>query len=380
MGWLEIQEDSVNQLRSALDSLHIGLLQTENLVKKLEESVALILTFYSMRLRSPYYLTRNSTAALVALAVAVCALFLYRKRLRKVRNKEKLDVALVRDSRIGRHSIDHSDWETIRKIGAGSFANVFAAVDHKTGKIFAVKSIWKKNIKFAAKIMEDFEKEVNILIKLSHPNIVKYLGTSSDEEHFHMHLEFVSGGSLEDMLLTKPKINLSLATNYGRQVLKGLAYLHENEVIHRDLKPANVLVNAQGQVKIADFGASYDLASATHSRATFVGTPFFMSPEVITSGKHTTASDIWGFGVLVFKLVTGQLPFKVRDVPSLLLHLAGRTATVHWPEGVTIPDHFQDLVRKTLIYQAEMRPTARDLLRHPFFVKTESQKPGELSV
>merc|ERR1712098_587156 len=106
-------------------------------------------------------------------------------------------------------------------------------------------------------------------------------------------------------------------------MLAGLAFIHEKQNIHRDIKPGNVLISVNGQVKLADFGTAFNLSVLTHTVAqTLCGTPAFIAPEVVRKDKHTTSTDIWSMGVLMFNMITGKIPYKTKDKYALLLSLA----------------------------------------------------------
>lgn len=187
-----------------------------------------------------------------------------------------------------------------------------------------------------------------------------------------MYLELVSGGSLEDVMYPtggeQTQLSLFAAHNYGNQILSGLEYLHANAVIHRDLKPGNFLVTTEGELKLADFGASFDMGSMTRNyNQTTVGTPMYMAPEVVIRDNHTTASDVWSFGVMMFEMVTGKLPFESKNAPRLMLELAAGTLDIEWPKFTSLPDHFRDLIERCLLTNPSARPTVTQLLKHPFF-------------
>jgi len=199
-----------------------------------------------------------------------------------------------------------------------------------------------------------------------------------------MYLELVTGGSLEERVYPEKrgrrKLGVRMAQDYGKQILKGLEYLHANAVVHRDLKPANVLIDNIGIIKLADFGASFDMGamSRNYSHQTTIGTPHYMAPEVIIREKHTTASDVWSFGVMMFEMVTGHLPFESKNAPQLMMQLSQGKVEIEWPKEV-LPNHVRDLVEKCMHPNPRKRPSAKKLLKDPFFIKQISRMETSMS-
>merc|ERR1711964_103342 len=265
--------------------------------------------------------------------------------------------------------IDHGDWKLARKLGEGSFGQVFAAVNYQTGSQFAIKSIWISG-KEGEKALSNTMSETILLTKLDHPHIVKYLGCHMDDHYFYMYMELVSGGSLDGMMYESvsndAKLSLPLVRNYARQCLEGLLYLHRNGVVHRDLKPGNVLVTVEGKLKLADFGCSYDLSQLCQAtKQTTVGTPAYMAPEVVTKDPHTTASDIWSFGAMFFEMVTGDLYFGDKSPNALFMELASGTVKIAWPKYMQ--RDAKNLIKWCLNTTPTLRPSAKELLEHKFF-------------
>merc|ERR1711964_710526 len=189
------------------------------------------------------------------------------------------------------------------------------------------------------------------------------------DSYFYMYLELVSGGSLRDLLKQyRGPLDVALARNYGQQMLKGLTFLHSKEVVHRDLKPANVLITTEGVLKLADFGTAFDLSALTRTAEgkiqTFCGTPPFMSPEVVRREEYTTASDVWSFGVLMFEMLTGRLPFEQKGIRELLNEIACGSNRPAWPSDHRVHINLRLLVVGCLARDSAMRPSAESLLNN----------------
>jgi len=222
------------------------------------------------------------------------------------------------------------------------------------------------------------ESEIKTLSKLKHNNIVKYYGAMSTKEGFFMYMEYVSGGTLEARIKDLGKLDANLVKIYTAQMIRGLAFMHSNHVIHRDLKPANVLISVDGQVKLADFGTAFDLSALTHTvQQTFCGTPAFIAPEVVRKDKHTTSTDIWSLGVIIYNMITGDIPFKARDKYALLLQIGNGSIAVNYPPDC--PKVFQELIAECLQFSPLKRPTAYDLLQRPIFSNPNTGEPSPVS-
>lgn len=208
---------------------------------------------------------------------------------------------------------------------------------------------------------------MKLLKNLSHPNIVRYLGTVREENTLNILLEFVPGGSISSLLSKFGSFPEAVIRMYTKQLLQGLDYLHQNKIIHRDIKGANILVDNKGCIKLADFGASKQVAKlATMTAAkSMKGTPYWMAPEVIVQTGHSFSADIWSVGCTVIEMATGKPPWSGQYQEVAALFHVGTTKS-HPP----IPEHLsleaKDFLLKCLQEEPSLRPTASDLLQHPF--------------
>nr|XP_010932081.1 mitogen-activated protein kinase kinase kinase NPK1 [Elaeis guineensis]XP_010932082.1 mitogen-activated protein kinase kinase kinase NPK1 [Elaeis guineensis]XP_019708706.1 mitogen-activated protein kinase kinase kinase NPK1 [Elaeis guineensis] len=268
-------------------------------------------------------------------------------------------------------------WRKGELIGCGAFGHVYMGMND-SGELLAVKqvSIGTSNAskeKAQAHIRE-LEEEVKLLKNLSHPNIVRYLGTVREEDTLNIFLEFVPGGSISSLLGKFGSFPESVIRTYTKQLLQGLEYLHRNGIIHRDIKGANILVDNKGCIKLADFGASKQVAKlATMNAAkSMKGTPYWMAPEVILQTGHSFSADIWSVGCTVIEMATGKPPWSQQYEEFAALFHIGTTKS-HPP----IPEHLsseaKDFLSKCLQKEPNLRPTASDLLQHPF-VSEEIQR------
>ncbi|XP_058192673.1 mitogen-activated protein kinase kinase kinase NPK1-like [Rhododendron vialii] len=262
-------------------------------------------------------------------------------------------------------------WRRGELIGCGAFGRVYMGMNLDSGELLAVKqvSIASNASKDKAQAhIRELEEEVKLLKNLSHPNIVRYLGTAREEESLNILLEFVPGGSISSLLGKFGSFPESVIRMYTKQLLLGLEYLHENGIMHRDIKGANILVDNKGCIKLADFGASkkvVELATITGAKS-MKGTPYWMAPEVILQTGHSFSADIWSVGCTVIEMATGKPPWsqQYQEEVAALFHIG--TTKSHPP----IPEHLsveaKDFLLKCLQKEPNLRLSALDLLQHPF--------------
>jgi thiamine kinase-like enzyme len=200
-------------------------------------------------------------------------------------------------------------------LGAGAFGRVYLGMNINNGGLIAIKQIpikGNKNKKTSA--LKEVIKEINLMKSLNHENIVRYLGAEESNEYLQIYLEYVSGGSIQQLLSKFKKFQESVVILYTKQILSGLKYLHDNDIIHRDIKGGNILLTENGVIKLADFGHSKSL-NELDSKKSYKGTPFWMSPEIARNFQYSKSSDIWALGCTIVEMLTGKPPYPK------LLHL-----------------------------------------------------------
>ncbi|KAL8162671.1 hypothetical protein V2J09_014160 [Rumex salicifolius] len=265
-------------------------------------------------------------------------------------------------------------WRKGELIGCGGFGRVYMGMNLDSGELLAVKQVCLpakgvSNVKTQAHIKE-LEEEVKLLKNLSHPNIVRYLGTATDSEALNILLEFVPGGSIYSLLEKFGSFPESVLRIYTKQLLLGLEYLHSNGIMHRDIKGANILADNNGCIKLADFGASkkvVELATMTGAKS-MKGTPFWMAPEVIRQTGHNFSADIWSVGCTVIEMATGRPPWSQQHPEACMAAALYHIGNAKSPPP--IPDHLsataKDFLLKCLQIEPSLRPSASELLQHPF--------------
>nr|GMD76194.1 mitogen-activated protein kinase kinase kinase 1-like [Ipomoea batatas] len=253
-------------------------------------------------------------------------------------------------------------WQKGQLLGRGSFGSVFEGIADG-GFFFAVKEVSLLDQgDDARQSIHQLEQEIALLSQFEHDNIVQYFGTDKDDSKLYIFLELVSQGSLLS-LYQKYHLRDSQVSAYTRQILLGLKYLHDRDVVHRDIKCANILVDAAGSVKLADFG----LAKATklNDVKSCKGTAFWMAPEVVNrrNSGYGLAADIWSLGCTVLEMLTRQFPYCHLEHIQALFKI-GRGEPPHVPN--TLSGDAQDFIHRCLQVDPNARPTASQLLDHPF--------------
>ncbi|OMJ65391.1 hypothetical protein SteCoe_38314 [Stentor coeruleus] len=264
-------------------------------------------------------------------------------------------------------------WQTSEIIGQGSFGRVLFAANMETGELMALKEIPIIEFSYgtAHERIKEIQEEVEILSKLSHKNIVRYLGTRRDDGYLRIFMEYVAGGSISTLLHKYGKFNETLLRVYAQQILEGLEYLHWNKIIHRDIKGANVLVGNDGVCKLADFGSAKRIISVEDKSefTSLKGTTNWMAPEVMRQEGHGRFADIWSLGCLLVEMATGKPPwyYKTNQI-AVFMHVC---TTEDTPE---LPNEISQVAKEFILSCFRRRPCDRPnvckLLNHPFIKYT----------
>ena len=260
----------------------------------------------------------------------------------------------------------HFTYSVSTMIATGGFSNVYLGLCHSTGELVCLK---QPAHGYSEEHITAMEAEVATLRTLDHPNIVRYLGTDRTNI-FTILLEYVPGGSVASLLELFGPLEESVLRHYLWQVLHGLRYLHDRDIIHRDIKGANLLVSDKGVVKLTDFGSSLSDTYGDDVRRMILGTVLWMAPEVCLEQGSALASDIWSLGCTVLQMATARTPWSERQFEhsiAAFYHIATCDSPPKIPRRV--PGPVRQFVLQCLALRPAARPTCAQLMRHAMFTE-----------
>lgn len=264
------------------------------------------------------------------------------------------------------------DFEVIRSLGQGAFARCVLARRKADGNLYAIKQFKVPFSDLKAKEQAEAVAEVSVLAKLSHVGIIRYfthwigpVERGCPEEVLHIVTEFADGGTLADFLITGD-YDEEMIWSWLVQLVDALHFLHSQRVLHRDLKPANVFVKRHTRglwVKLGDFGLAKSLTSMCDMAVSMVGTPYYLSPEVVQSIPYDGGSDAWSLGCILFELLTGRRPFEGDNIASLAFNITSGSFSCAIPD--TADPELADIARRLLALDPAKRLTIAELRERP---------------
>ena len=263
-------------------------------------------------------------------------------------------------------------YEIIKKLGKGAYGRVFQVKNKTTGQIRACKQLPKNKISN----LQKFQREISILKKIDHPNIIKLYEVFEDDKYIYLIMEQCKGGELFDKIInhiqTKQMYNEKEAALIFHQMISSISYLHSNNITHRDLKPENILYYNSGEeennpIKIIDFGLStfYDKIFNNQKMKTKVGTAYYVAPEVL-NGNYNEKCDIWSAGVILYILLSGEPPFNGPNDNVIYHKIKKMEFDFPNEKWNNISIEAIDLIRKCICPE-EYRLSAKEVLNHPWF-------------
>ncbi|XP_051882887.1 STE20-like serine/threonine-protein kinase isoform X1 [Pristis pectinata] len=267
-------------------------------------------------------------------------------------------------------------WDIVGELGDGAFGKVYKAQNKQTGVLAAAKVIETKS----EEELEDYIVEIDILASCDHHHIVKLLDAFYYENKLWILIEFCAGGAVDAVMLelerplTEPQIRVIC-----KHTLEALNYLHDNKVIHRDLKAGNILLTMEGDVKLADFGVSAKNSRTLQRRDSFIGTPYWMAPEVVMcetskDKPYDYKADIWSLGVTLIEMAQMEPPHHELNPMRVLLKIAKADPPTLAQPSRWSPE-FNDFLKKAVEKNVEQRWSCQQLLQHPFVANVNSNKP-----
>lgn len=264
------------------------------------------------------------------------------------------------------------EFNILNPIGNGSYSQVLQVQEIDNGKFFAMKVLSKVLI-LKKSILQNVITERDVYTKLNHPNIIKLYFTFQDQENLFYIFEYAKNGDLQKILDKHNTIPVPSAKILSGQILLALSYIHKKKILHCDLKPENILLDEENRIKISDFGIAeifYENNSLEAIKGSFVGSPDYASPEMLSEQKIGTGSDLWAFGCLLYALLTGASPFHSNAV----LTTFKKIETLDYSFPTNFNQDAQDLIEKILNISQDQRlgfgeqdSDYKSIREHPFF-------------
>lgn len=260
-------------------------------------------------------------------------------------------------------------------LGEGGFAKVYHVVNQRTKEDLALKVVQKEtleNEEFKAKHFA----EIAIQSSFDHPNIVKCIANWKDDNNTYIVMELCQRGSLKNALARRGLYSEPECAKVMRDIIAGVANLHDNHVIHRDLKLDNFLIGDDGTLKITDFGISERLTEDKEKELVFAGTPTYMGPEVVGLKNYGYQVDIWAIGVCAFELLTGHTPFEGSSMKMIYDKI--KKGEFRFPNGIKLSFVAKDFIQSALQVKPELRPNIHELAKHPFLNLADKVQDSDL--
>ena len=299
------------------------------------------------------------------------------------KEKEKKPKGFSKSNFVGIMKGNLLDKYTVEKeIGAGGYARCLLVKNKTTGQLYACKELQKNKLNNVASL----KSEIQILIKLDHPNIIKLYEIYENDNYIYLVMELCTGGELFDRIIQKTEQGKQFTekevANIFQQMMSAINYCHSNKIVHRDLKPENLLLATQDEnspIKVIDFGMSRIF---NNKQAMFdkVGTAYYISPEVL-DGFYDEKCDIWSAGVILYILLCGYPPFNGNDDDEIFESIKKRKFVYPDAEWANISKEAKDLINK-MLSEPLTRLTAEQVLGHPWLVNqlNKNTKAKEIKI
>ena len=259
------------------------------------------------------------------------------------------------------------NYKVIQSLGEGSFGKAFLCQKESDNSFCVIKQIIVQDMNQKEK--DDVLNEANILSKLDHQNIIKFydLFESKKPKHsINIVTEYADGGDLSEKIKERKNKNNNFSESeildYFTQICLAIKHIHEKKIIHRDLKSGNIFLMKTGLVKLGDFGISKKFMKTMEKAKTMVGTPYYLSPEIISGNPYDAKSDIWSLGVLLYEMMTFKMPFNANNFSMLVAKI--QRGNYIPPPSIYTKD-LRELVSKCLTLEPERRPSIQEIIRMP---------------
>uniref|UniRef100_A0AC35FT71 Aurora kinase n=1 Tax=Panagrolaimus sp. PS1159 TaxID=55785 RepID=A0AC35FT71_9BILA len=250
-----------------------------------------------------------------------------------------------------------SDFDIGKPLGKGRFGNVYLAREKKSQYIVALKILFKSQLT-KANVQHQLVREIEIQCHLNHPNILKLYNYFVDDKKVYLILEYSLNGELYKCLQDKKKFSEQQSALYTFQIADALHYCHSKNVIHRDIKPENILIGADNELKLADFG--WSVHAPSNSRQTMCGTLDYLPPEMVKGDSHDKAVDYWALGILCYEFLVGRPPFESPNESETFTKI--KNLNYNFPSHVS--QGARDLIRKLLVLEPSKRMNLDEVMAH----------------
>lgn len=263
------------------------------------------------------------------------------------------------------------DFDTLKLIGKGTYGKVMLVKKKDTGKVYAMKILDKKAV-IETNEVEHTMAEREVLGTIDNPFIVHMHYSFQNENKLYFVMDFINGGELFYHLQNERRFSIARAKFYSAEILLALEHLHKHGIIYRDLKPENVLLNADGNICLTDFGLSKTgMKEADDKTGTFCGTAAYLAPEILLGEKYNTAVDWWSFGILTYEMMVGIPPFYSEDEREMYQNIVNES--VRYPPNT--PPSIKTFIDALLEKDPKVRLTDPEVMKnHPFFQGIDFEK------
>lgn len=255
------------------------------------------------------------------------------------------------------------DYTFDKELGSGGYGTVYLAYHNESGEKRAIKTIKKSDVEDASV----FKHEINILMSMDHPNIIKLYDCYETDDFVYLVTDCCEGGELFYYITKAKHVTEAEAAKIMRQIFSAIAYCHKNNVCHRDLKPENFLLKTDGDpgsIKLIDFGLARRLAEG-EKLTTPNGTPYYLAPEIV-KGEYNTLVDNWSLGIVMYVMLSGCPPFYGKNNKEILKSIVSGVYTFNLKPFKTCSDEVKDLISKLLVVDPAKRFTAEQSYNHPW--------------